>query len=129
MSEEMVALVLFSTEVSKEEKAKMAAAMRTQDEGAVREVRRPPLTIAKELSLDRLFSKATGRFFRKLGHGETLFELGGPDEWEKKQEHENVKSCLVAFPVVNDCAERAVKLVQDFNQVVMNNEKQKQFLL
>jgi len=34
----------------------------------------------------------------------------------------------MAFSIVNDTAERGVKLIQDFNAILTNDEDQKQFL-
>ena len=66
LSEKMLVLSLYSLGVSREEKVRMAVAMWIRDDGVVREVRHPPFTTAIDPSLDRLFMKAAGQFFRNI---------------------------------------------------------------
>ena len=51
-----------------------------------------------------------------------------PDEWAEATEYLNVRRTVSAVRCVNDCAERAVKLATDFNQVLTNDESQRQLV-
>jgi len=44
-------------------------------------------------------------------------------------EYNNAREIISSIKVVNDTAERNVKLMEDFNQKITKNEEQKQFLL
>lgn len=52
-----------------------------------------------------------------------------PAEWKNNLEYNNAREIISSIKVVNDTAERNVKLMEDFNQKITKNEEQKQFLL
>lgn len=52
-----------------------------------------------------------------------------PAEWKNNLEYKNARDIISSIKVVNDTAERYVKLMEDFNQKITKNEEQKQFLL
>lgn len=49
--------------------------------------------------------------------------------WEKMECMKHAKEFIRAFKVVNDCAERGVSLIQQFNHFGTKDEEQKQYLL
>jgi hypothetical protein len=52
-----------------------------------------------------------------------------PSEWEENISYLNAKETLKNLHVVNDTAERGVKLMQDFNGLLTISEEQKEFVL
>lgn len=52
-----------------------------------------------------------------------------PLEWENNDNYKKARSVLISLKVVNDTAERDIKLMEEFNQKITKNEDQKQFLL
>lgn len=52
-----------------------------------------------------------------------------PCLWENNEEYVKGKKKIDSIRVVNDAAERGVKLISDFNNILCNSEEQKQFLL
>jgi len=86
-----------------------------------------PSTIpAKELE-DFVTSK-TLTFFDILGVNRN-FVAHDPDSWQSLEEFRLAKQHIDSLAVVNDRAERAVKLMQDYNSSITTNEEQKQYLL
>ncbi|KYN10007.1 hypothetical protein ALC57_17866, partial [Trachymyrmex cornetzi] len=52
-----------------------------------------------------------------------------PFDWPENEEFKNGLETVKKLKVVNDTAERAVKLIQDYNACLTKNEEQKQFIL
>lgn len=52
-----------------------------------------------------------------------------PKEWPFDEHYNNGKRVLGYIKVVNDTAERSVKLAQDFNNILTRNEEQQQYVL
>ena len=52
-----------------------------------------------------------------------------PESWVKNDDYCYSASIVRALKVTNDTTERAVKLMQDYNTIIPNDEEQKQFLL
>ncbi|XP_050544876.1 uncharacterized protein LOC126907552 [Daktulosphaira vitifoliae] len=52
-----------------------------------------------------------------------------PSQWSSSREYQQGKQIIKELKVVNDSAERGIKLIQDFNKSITRNESQKQFLL
>jgi hypothetical protein len=52
-----------------------------------------------------------------------------PSTWENNSSFAEAKAAVYSLKAVNDTAERAVKLMQDFNGLITPEEEQKQFLL
>jgi hypothetical protein len=49
--------------------------------------------------------------------------------WEENEEYKRAKEIIGSLKVVNDTAERHVKLMEEFNCKITKNDTQKQFLL
>ena len=52
-----------------------------------------------------------------------------PSTWESNLEYKRGKDIVNKLKVVNDTAERGVKLIEDFNTIGSKNEEQKQYML
>ena len=50
------------------------------------------------------------------------------ETWEEREYFKTVRITVRALSVVNDAAERAVKLATDFNEVLTKDEEQRQLL-
>ena len=60
----------------------------------------------------------------------SLFLTGkSPEEWDTDDEYIHLKKQVKNLRVVNDTAERGIKLIQDYNLSITKNEEQKQYLL
>jgi len=57
------------------------------------------------------------------------FLLVLPEDWNDSQDYQEGKRRVENLRVVNDTAERGVKLFEDFNKSLTNDEEEKQFLL
>ncbi|ESN99918.1 hypothetical protein HELRODRAFT_176214 [Helobdella robusta] len=51
-----------------------------------------------------------------------------PEVWPQLEDYNNAKEIVTAVRVVNDCAERAVKLASDFNTALTHVENQRQLM-
>jgi len=74
-------------------------------------------------------SSQTLDFFAVLGLSCDFLTTADPVEWEAMEEFQLAKKVVTSLRVVNDTAERGVKLIQDFNSSITRCEEQKQFLL
>ena len=127
---ENVALSLFDSSVSVEDKKKIVEAMLREDpdEDYVPH-RRAIIDLQTETKqLCDFASPSTRRFFTITGIS-TVFLHRPCEDWETDDEYIAAKQTVDAFRIVNDSAERAVKLVTDFNNKVTKKEDQKQYLL
>lgn len=78
--------------------------------------------------LEQFVNPSSISFFLKLGLDTSWLK----DDCENWQENINYQVCLNAvnnLPVVNDVAERGVKLMQEYNDLFTKDEDQKQFII
>lgn len=52
-----------------------------------------------------------------------------PTLWESDPDYINNKEIATSIKVINDIAERAVKLMTDYNGLLTNDEEQRQYVL
>ncbi|CAG9792723.1 unnamed protein product [Diatraea saccharalis] len=111
LSEEAVILSLFDDDVCNQTKIKMIANLnrnKSSDFGKRYETSKEELTQKLfDKTLDDFVSEKSKQFFSRL----------------------QINDSFLGEDVVNDTAERAVKLMQDFNGLITAEEEQKQFLL
>ena len=60
---------------------------------------------------------------------DTIFLEKSPRTWPDCPEYIAAKQRIMNLKVINDCAERAVKLASDFNNTLTYNEEQRQLVL
>ena len=70
----------------------------------------------------------TNAFFTFLSLPESFLQTQ-PETWKENEEFKRAEKIVHSLKVVNDTAERGVKLIQDFNAILTKSEEQKQFLL
>lgn len=59
----------------------------------------------------------------------TDFLYEDPSFWEENKNFQKGRKIFLSLKVVNDVAERGVKLIEEFNDKFTKNEDQKQYLL
>ena len=81
----------------------------------------------KELPIN-LISWKSCKLFKRFGISSDYLKMD-PSEWNNNPAYKSVKITIDSLQIVNDTAERGVKLMEDFNDKFTKNESQKQFLL
>lgn len=81
-----------------------------------------------ERTIADFVSTASQQFFSRLQIN-TDFLKEDPSVWEELETFATAKKIVNSLKVVNDTAERAVKLMQDFNGLLTVKEDQKQYVL
>lgn len=79
-------------------------------------------------TLDDFVSAKSKNLFSRLKINETFLQES-PSSWDNNVFYLEAKRMVLSLKVVNDTAERAVKLMQDFHGLLTAEEEQKQFLL
>lgn len=134
LGEETIALAFFDDGVSDEEKREMRAALFSFPEcDESTSVSRQTVTARQiismcEYELHDFINENTSNFFKRFDIS-TDFLQKDPSEWNEMPEYQNAKQKLSELEVVNDFAERGVKLMKDFNKSSTKDEETKQFLL
>jgi len=107
----------------------MISALKKQGSGEpTKQVHLEPSVIA-EKELHDFVTTNTMSFFHTLGLKADFLTQEDPDRWQTVEHFQLNKKCINSLAVVNDRAERAVKLIQDFNSSIATSEEQKQYLL
>lgn len=146
LSQEAVGLAFFDANVSTGEKTKMVESLclgessddndEDDDEydGEVIVPKRITATAAqirksyKSKKLSSFVTPNTMKFFKRFGIS-TDFLKFDPNTWEFRDDYNAGVEICYNIRVVNDIAERGVKLITEFNQILTNDEQMKQFLL
>jgi len=126
LSDELVGLALFSDHVPVEEKAKIVAGL--PKEPGVRNVRGHPTRISSQASLGDFASRRTMELFSRLQIPD-MFLAQQPQDWCHDEAYQRGRERIKALRVVNDTAERGVKLFEEYNQIITRDEEEKQLLL
>lgn len=132
---ELVALVFFDPSISDEEKSEMANKVLTQTETETEnsrivnpKFRRHQLEELVNAGLSGLITKGTMNFFERFQiNADFLREP--PSSWPENIHFKEGLGIVKSLKVVNDVAERGVKLITDFNNLLTNDEEQKQYVL
>ncbi|KAG0698584.1 hypothetical protein GWK47_026013 [Chionoecetes opilio] len=131
VSEELVGLSFFDSDVSCETKNAMVTALRREEfdgeDTAPKRVTLPKKSV-RDLHLEDFVSGRTLHFFRKLHLDEAFLDLP-PDSWQMDEGFQRSSQIVRNLAVVNDHAERGVALIQEFNGSLTKDEEQLQFLL
>lgn len=117
--EELVALAFFDPRVPSEIKMKMAEAIEKEVDG--RPPKRPQLLDPSSLSLLDLATARSKGFFKILG-AQMIWMMKVPEDWEGDSSFQAAKKAAYALVLVNDRAEREVKLIQDYNALLTKDE-------
>lgn len=128
LSEDLAALPLFSDDSTDEDKAAIVNAL--QKDPLPEDVRRlaPNKILAfRNLSVSQFVTQRSLNLFDCL-HLSKEFLTAAVDTWFECDDYNTACKTVRALKAVNDCAERAVKLATDFNEVLTKNDQQRQLL-
>ena len=129
LSEETVGLALFSKEVSVITKEEIVKAMRKKSPSEVRKVRGDRDIInLKDVTLASFATEKSLQLLTKLKIGKSFLKIE-PTAWNANEDFKCGLERVQTLKVVNDTAERGVKLFEEFNQLLTKDEEEKQFLL
>lgn len=130
LSQEAVALAFFDDEVTIEEKRKMVLALEKQKRSvkvltsSEKELRRK----YKSKDISDFVSNNTSKFFERFDIS-TDFLSVDPSEWNDRDDYQKGRETCKGIHIVNDAAERAVKLFTRFNAILSKDEEEKQFII
>ncbi|KAI5751469.1 hypothetical protein M8J77_007769 [Diaphorina citri] len=135
---ELVALALFDPTLPPEEKSRLpekiiATAGSDENEQEHSRIIKPIMQRQQmeelvRTGLSSLITKETIRFLDRFDI-ETSFLKEPPTGWLENSHYNEGLRIVKSLKVVNDCAERGVKLITDFNKLLTKDEDQKQFVL
>lgn len=126
LSDELVGLALFSDKVTSVEKATIVEGMKI--DAGPRLVKGNASILRSETSLGAFASKRTLNTLCMLDIKVSFLQL--PIEiWHKNCDYVQGKQRVHGLRVVNHTAERGVKLFEEFNRLLTNDEEEKQIIL
>jgi len=133
ISEILVGLSLFDDKIGADVKTLMVTNLRLpQSINSVKRLDRPPEPLSS-LGLASCFTERTTLIFDVLllnGKEKAQgFLVKDPKEWCDDPSYQDLRMAASTMTVVNDSAERAIALMQQYNSSLTKNEEQKQFLL
>ncbi|XP_076849024.1 beta-ureidopropionase isoform X1 [Brachyhypopomus gauderio] len=131
LSEELIILAFFDDGVNSNIKRNMITALQKAGSDETKPPKRIEIEpgVIPEKELQDFVTNRTISFFHTLGLNADFLTQADPDTWQKCDDFPQAKKYVDSLAVVNDRAERAVKLMQDFNTSITTNEDQKQYLL
>jgi hypothetical protein len=130
MTEEVVPFAFFSEKCSNDIKKQLAKAIMKQPNKVKDLARGKPIfpVLTPSTNIQLLVGPNSWFIFQQLGcDGEWLKNC--PTTWKDNEEYKKMHYIFTNIKVVNDTAERGVKLVSDFAHSITNNEQQRQYLL
>jgi hypothetical protein len=132
-SEILVGLSLFDDRIGEDVKTKMVANLQLQQSPeSAKRLKQPPEPLSPH-GLASCFTQRTAVIFDVLMlNGQELaqgFLVKDPVEWNDDPMYQNFKIAAFAMTVINDSAERAIALMQQYNASLTKNVEQKQYLL
>ena len=128
LSEDLVGLSLFSDQVNTPEKKLIVAALkRPAKKSDLRRVDPKTVKCFQKTTLSEFTTKRSLNLFTALKLNKD-FLSADPEIWDSREDFNVEKKKVAALRVVNDCAERSVKLATDFNLVLTHDEEQRQLI-
>lgn len=74
--------------------------------------------------LEELFSTNTKKLFKRFNIS-MKFLKEDPRTWEDLKDYRDGKHIVENIKIVNDCAERGIKLIQEYHQKITKDEEQR----
>jgi hypothetical protein len=137
LNEECVMFSLFDERISVKDKRKILKVILQENNDEDEELEVPKRIILKPEEVQEfikreilieLFTTRSLKFFSCFKISSEFLKID-PVEWKNNLEYNNARDIILSIKVVNDIAERNVKLMKDFNQKITKNEEEKQFFL
>lgn len=134
LNEECVGLALFDNRINAATKTELIQKMREEIEEEM-----PKKLIIKQLNftnfierdisviLEELVTSKTKHLFRRFRLCLDFLEKE-PETWNHEESYKTGKQIIENLKIVNDSAERGIKLVQDCNESITKDGEQKQYL-
>lgn len=133
LNDECITFSLFDERIEINEKRKMVEILK-QNNNDIEPIKKLSLKpeeitnfINRNLPTD-LFTPHSFNTFSRFKISSDFLEVD-PLEWAHNESYKKARNTINSLKVVNDTAERNVKLMEEFNQKMTKNEDQKQFLL
>ena len=131
LSPENAALSFFDKKVSVETKRSMVQALQNvNNNNNYKRYMTTTIEIKNlaNLEIQHFVSSESNNFFKRFNINSD-FLLIDPALWETNNNYIEAIGIITKLEVVNDVAERAVKLMKDYNLTLCKNEEEKQFIL
>jgi hypothetical protein len=129
LTEEITPLALFSNLVSDAEKKQIARQLLRMKDDAPLQLGVPTFPeLASTTKLSSLIGKQSWLLFQLLEITPDWLKLS-PSQWHSDDMYHKAATVVKHCRVVNDLAERAVKLITDFATTLTKDETQRQYLL
>lgn len=128
LSEELIALSFFDDEIGIETKEKMKDSLEKPAEPGPPKKIQIDLNTIINLNIEDFVTINTKSFF-SINDLPSEFLHKPVEDWPTDETFLVSKNIVHHLKVVNDIAERGVKLIQDYNKLITNDEQQKQYLL
>lgn len=134
LSPETIALSFFDDNVSVDEKRRLRDTLLSQppsDESTLIDrliIPQSQIKMLENWNLQDFITENTIYFFKRFNISRTFLRKD-PSEWSDDIEYREAQSLLSALEVINDNAERSVKLMEDFNKKITKDEDMMQSLL
>lgn len=130
LSPELVALSFYDTQISNISKRLMVAALDRPHEDNNKRITILPHHVEQYVNknIEHFITQKTLHFFNRYCIP-TDFLKKDPGEWENDKSYKIGLEIVGKLEVVNDTAERAVKLMEDYNQILSRDEEEKQFIM
>lgn len=130
---ETMALASFDSRIPKDTKLKMINATTSTDETeniSTKKINIRSSEVKEFLKKDfvDLVSPETLNFFTRFSISTEFFNID-PDTWETREDYQKGLKIVKSLMVVNDVAERNIKLIVEYNTILTKDEDQKQYLL
>jgi hypothetical protein len=126
LSDEVVGLALFSDRVPIMEKVKIVKGMNT--EAGERKVKGDSKILREGVTLRDFSTQRTRNILTRLNIDPSFLSIP-PETWNENDDYRKGRERVNHLRVVNDTAERGVKLFEEYNTLLTNDEEEKQFLL
>lgn len=128
LSEDLILLALFSKKVHSSEKQLMVRALQQpSNDKDLRRVDGSKIKKFQQHCLSDFVSSRSMNLFEALKLSRVFLD-SDPEQWPGHADFEEARETVQALKVVNDSAERAVKLASDFNEVLTRDEDERQII-
>lgn len=134
LSPEAAAMAFFDDTLSDEIKRRMVLELNADvddiDDSCPKRFLSNPKDIRAILTkeMDHFITPQSLRFFERFEIRTSFLDVD-PSRWNQDENFQHGLNLVKKLKVVNDCAERAVCLMEKYNNILTRNEDQKQFIL
>lgn len=133
LNAESVAMSFFDTTLSLEVKRNMVLELNSIEEienyiPKRIEIKLKDIAFYCDKEIDHFVTSQTRKFFKRFQINEDFLAID-PAFWPQNESYENGLEVLKQLKVVNDVAERGVKLFTEYNEILTKNEDRKQFVV